>query len=63
VPDAPEALRHHVCEQSVDALCDLAGACLVKGEAKSDKFDQASGEYFKGTESVSGFGAEIPADC
>jgi uncharacterized protein len=57
-----EALRQHVCDQSIDAFYYLARACLVKDEANFDKFDQAFGEYFRGTESIPGFEAQIPAD-
>jgi len=57
-----EALRQHVCDQSMDSFYFLARACLVKDESNYDRFDQAFGEYFKGVENLPGFEADIPED-
>jgi len=57
-----EALRQHVCDQSIEAFYYLSRACLVKDESRLDRFDQAFSEYFKGVEHLSGFATEIPAE-
>jgi hypothetical protein len=57
-----EALRQHVCDQSIEAFYYLARACRVKDESNYDRFDRAFGEYFRGMEKAPGFDAQIPED-
>jgi len=57
-----EGLKAGVISPSVDEFYYFARTALVKDESNFDKFDRAFGEFFKGVESLTGAGPEIPLE-
>ena len=57
-----EGMQKGVVGSSIDDFYYFSRTCLVKDEAKFDKFDRAFGEYFKGVEAIAGVDADIPLE-
>ncbi|MDD3353673.1 VWA domain-containing protein [Zoogloea sp.] len=57
-----EALQAGLAGHSMEDFYFLARSCLVKDEARFDRFDQAFGEYFKGVQSIPGLEVDLPEE-
>jgi uncharacterized protein len=57
-----EAMRLNLAEFSVDDFYYLSRSALVKDERNLDKFDRVFGHHFKGLETITDAGVEIPEE-
>ena len=57
-----EAMRRNLAEYSVEDFYYLSRSTLVKDERNLDKFDRVFGHHFKGIETISDAGMEIPEE-
>jgi uncharacterized protein len=57
-----EAMKLNLAEFSVDDFYYLSRSALVKDERNLDKFDRVFGHHFKGLETITDAGVEIPEE-